>query len=275
MYLFSIAAAIDLAQAETVFASRPERSGSEYLCLGCAHLDSFLGTLNGQRKMYLFRSGCAVFQDFSEEELQMTLKFLDANLVEISYQYIVQYREALRLETLGQEWAGDYRRLEATVPFYLSKSVELHMLEDAVNEYLACEKTMIKRLRNAKHRLNLRYTSNIRRQLILLQCRALNHANLLGNKVRIISNGNAALCAKLDDTLALTVRTRAFQIKIEHINDLLARFSHEKMAATMIHFYIYEIYLLAIFPLLHFIPNSLSVAQAYSGIAGWLQSLFH
>jgi hypothetical protein len=269
-----VAGKINLARAARLFGLRDGSGWRDRLTVGPHSLNNLLRSRSQDRRLTLFRTGCVVFQDFSSAELLFILKFLEQNLGGVDYQSIVEHRDSFSTEDLGLDGREHRLFLMDAAPQYLAQSVDLGVISQQLDELFIREEVLLERLRRGKNWLNLRFTSFTRRKLIAFQFKALTHLHRMDGGQLLVDGKHAEVCRKLYGHLGLRQRTEAFQSKLNHLNDLLSEFSDNRLETTMINFYWFEVVLLSIFPLLHFVPERPDLSAAFETAVRFLRGLF-
>lgn len=269
-----VAGKIDLTKAARMFGLGDGSAWRDHLTVGPHNLNNLLRSRSQDRRLTLLRTGCVVFQDFSSAELLFILKFLEQNLGGIDYQRIVEHRDSISTEDLGLD-EREYRLcLMEAVPQYLAQSVDLGVISQQLDELFIREEVLLERLRRGKNWLNLRFTSFTRCKLIAFQFKALSHLHSMDRAQLSVGGKHAEVGRKLYGHLGLRQRTEAFRSKLNHLNDLLSEFSDNRLETTMINFYWFEVVLLSIFPLMHFVPERPDLSGALENAVRFLRGLF-
>ena len=234
----------------------------DYILLEGSHLDMIFKYDTGARQIYLFEFGCAVFIDFSLDEIRYFLDFIKSLADKIDNDLFTSYYESHTLEidekNMCYLWKVNTEPLPYTgeilsiLSLILAKSTALSQIEADTANLLNEAEGFISYLQKGKLRANTKRFASAFSKVLRFEFQSINSIGILD---RLVEGNENTMQKEIYDLLAeyyeLNDRYQIIQSKIYELKDIVNYYSTLSYNNNEKRLLIFEIFLLALFPLSH------------------------
>lgn len=263
---YKIAARLPLVRIAPFFNLRKDAAWKEYLKIDGAEVEKILKYASVKKAVYLYKYGCITFLNFSQDEIPVFLDYLQTLFVKLDYQLLSQFNEnhALFLSDKGEVslWEDadvkfhDQPLIEDIAATVLAKSTELYTIEIELSEVFDDADIFIKNLKSGYLRANTKKVISTIAKSIRFKYRSLESVRLLDRPAEF---SRTLEPREIFDTLSeyfelderYDVITNQMAI-LDSITEEYFSFRSKRSERRLI---IFEIVLLSIFPLMHFVAK--------------------
>jgi hypothetical protein len=270
---FWVAPQIDLAMIRQCYNLAVNEDREDHLIIDGESLTEILLAPAQDRKLWIFRFGCLVLIDFNEDETSQVLRQISSILPRVDYQAMTISRESVNLDQLGVGDPSVRKAAAVVLPDLMARSVGFHELERRLDGLLSEADRFIDHLKRNRRWLRIGYSQKIIRQIILFQFAALHRVNL--PDLPISGNTEAEYLASrlIAAYFEMADRTSVFDQKMKQLSSWVDAYTSSRLDATFMNFYWMEVLLLAIFPLLHFVPMGQDWSELVGRVRRWLEQI--
>lgn len=266
---YKVASRISLEKPASFFRIQRSSSWREYIVLSGQSLETVLKKHCGSKCAYLFEFGCVTFVDFDDFEIQMFLEFFAGMVDKIDYSMFARITEShyINVEENSEFKPWDVSEdiykyddsVRAAIAVILSKSVALDKIEIDVDRNMVESEKYIEYLRRGRLRVSKKALSVIISGFLKFEYESISSIRIFDRS----SAGNDSInCRELYHALAeyyeLNDRFYVLQKKIGSLRSTIKTYNSLSYQQSENRLYIFEMFLLSLFPLVSIIHLFLS-----------------
>lgn len=259
---FKVSSKLPLVQIASHFNIKLE-GWKEYIKIESNILEKILKYESNSKSVYIYRYGCITFVNFKQYEIQFFLEYLSKIYIELESKLISKFSET-HIMTVDNGFVDIWEGSEKIYPYseilvdiaatVLAKSTELSKIEAELNYVLDESENLINYLNIGRLRANSKKVISIIAQCTRFKYRTIESVRLLDRppefdksiETRKIFSEISDIYELDDRYLDVLNRTDV----LDSITEEYFSFKHNQSERRLL---IFEIMLLAIFPLMHFI----------------------
>ena len=261
---FKVASRISLSAVASVFQITPPQSWEKYLLLKGRHLDMVLKGKATSKEAYIFDFGCITFVNFNQDETRVFLEYMESITGGIDYGLFGRFHEShtIRIDSSGgfKLWKDSPHSIafgSGVIPIIsvvLAKSTALYRIETQTAALLDEAEKFIHYLQKGKLRANTRsYISTIAR-ILRFEYDSINSIRIFDRSLNI---DGSIRYRDMYDSLAefyeLHERFDILKSKVGDLRNIISAYSTLSYNHHQRRLFMFEVLLLALFPLSYLI----------------------
>lgn len=256
-----IGVSIPLEKPRSFFRLQKSSVWKEYITLQEHHLVDILKKPCESMAAYLFEFGCITFVNFEEPDIQVFLEFIAGMVETIDYSMVARFSETHAIEVLS---AGEFRpwpesprtfRYEDSVisliAVILAKSAALNKIELDVDDNIDESGKYIEYLRRGRLRVNKKTLSLVISNFVKFEYELINNIRIFDRSLADTVSINAK---EANDAVAeyfeINDRFAVLQSKIDSLRGTMKAYNSLSYRQSENRLYVFEIFLLGLFPLM-------------------------
>lgn len=261
---FKVATKLPLNKIASYFNIKQEAGWKEYVKIDNKELEKIFMYESLNRAVYIYRYGCITFVNFKQHEIQYFFEYLTKIYVELNNRLLTKFTETHIMTVSEDGMASMWEDSEITCHFneilidivstVLAKSVEQYKIETELNKVLDEAEKLIDYLNIGRLRANTKNVISIIAQCTRFKYRTIESVRLLDRppefartiEIRKIFDDMSKFFELDDRYLDILNRMDV----LDSITEEYFEYKHNQAERRLLMF---EIMLLAIFPLMHFI----------------------
>lgn len=261
---FKVATRLPLAQVASYFNLKKDAGWKEYIKIGSDEIEKLLMYGSSNKSVYLYKYGCITFVNFKYHEIQYFLEYLNKIYVELDNKLISKFNETHVMAVDKEGWVRLWEDSEEMYQFnddlidiaatVLAKSTELSKIETELSRVLDESEKLINYLNIGRLRANSQKVISIIAQCTRFKYRSIESVRLLDRPPEF---NKTIEVRKIFDDLStffeLNDRYITMQSRTDVLDSITAEYFEYKSIQSERRLLMFEILLLAIFPLMHFI----------------------
>jgi len=229
-------------------------------------LDLALKYNTKNKHVYIFKHGCISFVNFEDEEIFTFIKYIESIGSKVNYSLIYKYYDAHNIEVLpnnkikllpNDDTEYDYDvSIIHTISIILSKSTELYRIEEELNKLLDEAEQFITFLQKGRLSFYRRKSSLIISKILRFKYDSIHNIRVLDRPLFVEQSMYLkAIYSRLSTFYELDERLEIVEGKIASLHDILELYSSLSVNQTETRLILFEIFLLALFPIFHIIEH--------------------
>lgn len=260
---FKVATRLPLVQVATYFNLKND-AWKEYIKICSDEIEKIFMYGSRNKSVYLYKYGCITFVNFKYHEIQYFFEYLNKIYVELDNKLISKFSEthvmtvnkegAVRLWEDSEEMYSFNDTLIDIAATVLAKSTELYKIETELNSVLDESEQLINYLNIGRLRANSKKVISIIAQCTRFKYRSIESVRLLDRPPEV---DKTIETRKIFDDFStffeLNDRYTTMQSRTDVLDSITAEYFEYKSSQSERRLLMFEILLLAIFPLMHFI----------------------
>jgi len=237
-------------------------SWREYIVLNQEHINDILKYESLSKEVYIYEFGCITFANFSNDEIRVVLEYISSIIENFNYNLIYRFHESHTIRVLddgncylwksSKESVKYETRINNIISMILAKSVALNRIEEELVKLLDEGEKLIAYLRKPIFLSTSKKFMNIVSKVLKFEYDTVKNVKIFERAFY----GNEDLSSKeiydeLSKYFELQDRFKIIKSKIQdlrHISKAYLTFSFRRNEGNL---YVFEIILLALFPLSH------------------------
>jgi len=261
---FKVATRLPLVQVASYFDLKQDAGWKEYIKIGSDDIEKIFKYGSSNKSVYLYKYGCITFVNFKYHEIHYFFEFLNKIYVELNNELISRFSET-HVMTIDKE--GYVRLWEDTEEIYkfndtlidivattLAKSTELSKIETELHRVLDEAEQLINYLNHGRLRANSKKVISIIAQCTRFKYRSIESVRLLDRPPEF---DRTIETRRIFDDLGvffeLNDRYTTMLSRTDVLDSITEEYFNYKSSQSEFRLLMFEIMLLAIFPLMHFI----------------------
>lgn len=261
-YSFKISANLDLDSFAAYFKFTRPMKWTDHIFLDNHLIEGVLKKEVVHHGVYLYEYGVVTFVGFHEDEMREMLDFF-SGLREINYVYFAKFYAYFTLSVgdygevrIGQDMLSTAKEIQPLVASLCAKSAGLMYMETALEEKMNRVAPLLHQMSLGKVRID-RHTQKILGEIIAFKYNLLTTLKIFDKDLLLgESTKEKEAIRQLAKTFNLEDRYEVAQKKLDELRKMLYRyysFHHNKKERSL---YLFEVFLLAMFPLSYFVKSS-------------------
>lgn len=265
-----VAVSLPLDRIAAFLKTQMQFSWDEYIILNGEQLDIILKYNTAQKHVYLFKYGCISFVNFEDNEIHDFLQYLIGITGKINYELLYTYFETHTLEVdddgfcdlcnNGNKYPFD-ESLIHIISVVLAKSTELNKIENDLNLLLSKSEKFIYYIKKSRSNFFIQKSTMLISKILRFEYDSIHSIRIFERpsfvEQRIEYKERYDIISKyyeLDDRYrVLTGKTGDLRLIVKQYSKL----SHKRTENSLL---LFEIFLLALFPIFHIIQHILSTS---------------
>lgn len=238
----------------------------EYLKIGGKGVEQILKYASADKAVYLYRYGCMTFLNFNQDEINIFLNYLETLFVELDYQALSHYNENHAVIFSNESevflWEGAdhifqvHQHTADIAAAVLAKSTELSAIETELSEALDDADSFINQLKRGYLKANTHKVISTIVKNLRFKYRSLESVRLLDRP----SEFNRTLEARqaydaLSEYYELDERYGVITNQMDVLDSITGEYFNFRSKRSEKRLLIFEIVLLSLFPILHFLTK--------------------
>lgn len=247
----------------------------DYIILSGKELDLVLKYNTKDKHVYIFKYGCISFANFEDEEIFTFIKYIESIGLKINYSLIYNYYDGHNIEVLPNKklklWQNDDAEYDYndnlihTISTILSKSVELYRIESDLNKILDEAEQFITFLQKGRLGFYRRKSSLLISKILRFKYDSIHNLRILDRPGFVEQSMHLkAIYASLSEYYELDERLEIVEGKIASLHDILDLYSGLSFNQSETRLILFEIFLLALFPVFHIFEHAFRTAASLS-----------
>jgi uncharacterized Rmd1/YagE family protein len=260
---FKVASRLPLVQVASYFNIKND-AWKEYVKIDSEEIEKILKYVSSSKSVYLYKYGCITFVNFKYHEIQQFFEYLNKIYVDLDNKLISKFSETHVMTVDNDGMVRLWEDAEELYPFndtmvdtaatVLAKSTELHKIETELNNVLDEAENLINYLNIGRLRANSRKVISIIAQCTRFKYRSIESVRLLDRPPEVDKTiETKQVFNELSEFFELNDRYVTMQSRTDVLDSITAEYFSYKSDQAERRLLIFEIMLLAIFPLMHFI----------------------
>ncbi|MDQ7095395.1 RMD1 family protein [Desulfosporosinus sp. PR] len=259
---YKVSARLPLARVASFIDLGKDAGRREYLKFEGADVEKILKYASADKAVYLYKYGCITFLNFTQDEISIFCDYLGTLFIDLDYESLSKFNEShemiLARDGYVNLWEGDaekfpYRQhvddIAATI---LAKSTELYKIETELSEVLDEAGTFIIRLNKGYLRANSKKVAATLAQSIRFKYRSLESVRLLGRPSEFKKTiESRQIFDKMSEYFELKERYAVLLNQMDILDSITGEYLSFGSKQSERRLLLFEILLLASFPLLH------------------------
>lgn len=259
---FKIAPRLPLGKIAELFKIQRTLAWREYIILNAEHIETILKYKADLKQVYLFEFGCITFVNFNEDEVRSFIRFLELITDKIDYMLFSKLREGHTVELYEDGMCKLWKSSTNKVPYkdyiipivsiVLAKSTELYNIELDISKLLDEGEGFIFHLQRGHLHLNTKKLRSVSSSIFRFEFDSVNSIRIFDRSIYEREN---ILSREVYDLVAayyeLSDRFKVVQGKISDLQGILSAYSGLSYNTAENRLFIFEAFLLALFPLSH------------------------
>lgn len=263
---FKVASRLPLARIASTFNLRKDVAWKEYLKIDGTEVEKVLKYASVKKAVYLYKYGCITFINFNQDEISVFLDYLQTLFVKLDYQLVSKFNEnhMIILSDQGEVslWKDadvkfhDHPQIEDIGAAVLAKSTELYTIETELSEVLDDADIFIRNLKSGYLRANSQKVISTISKSIRFKFRSLESVKLLDRPVEFSTTLEAReIFDRLSEYFELDERYDMIANQMHILDSITDEYFSFRSKQSERRLLIFEIVLLSIFPLMHFMAR--------------------
>lgn len=261
---FKVASRLPLVKIASYFSIKEDTGWKEYIKIDSDTIEKILRYGSGNKSVYLYRYGCISFVNFKYHEIQYFFEYLSKIYVDLDGRLISKFGET-HVMTIDEEgYVKVWEDAEEMMPFsnslidiaatVLAKSTELSKIETELNSVLDDSEQLINYLNIGRLRANSKKVVSIIAKCTRFKYRTIESVRLLDRPYEFERNiENRKLFDSLSSHYELNDRYINMQSRTDILDSIAQEYFSFKSNQSERRLLMFEIFLLALFPLSSFI----------------------
>jgi uncharacterized Rmd1/YagE family protein len=264
---FKIASRLPLDRVASHFEIRRSPSWQNFIVLESGRLDRVFKYSDPQKKVYLFDFGCIVFINFDVESMKHFIGYLNSITGNIDYSFFTRYSDSHIIEIMHEGtcslWQGSGYTIKyfdgviTAVSLALARSTALMHIENRLASMLDESERFIEFLQKGRLRAKSHKFAKVAARVLSFEYETINNIRIFDRFVPVSERPTAAKEAYkiMEEYYELLERFEIMESKIEDLKGIVKRYhylSHNTIESRLL---IFEIFLLALFPLSYFLEK--------------------
>lgn len=261
---FKVATRLPLVQIASYFNLINDAGWKEYIKIGSDEIEKIFMYGSRNKSVYLYKYGCITFVNFKYHEIQYFFEYLNKIYVDLDNKLISKFSET-HIMTVDKD--GFVRLWEDSEEIYkinntlldiaatvLAKSTELYKIETELNSVLDESEQLIDYLNIGRLRANSKRVISIIARCTRFKYRSIESVRLLDRPPEFAKTiENRKVFDDLSTVYELNDRYTTMLSRTDILDSITEEYFSYKSSQSERRLLMFEIMLLAIFPLMHFI----------------------
>lgn len=263
---YKVAIKLPLLRIASFFNLRKDAGWKEYIKINGAEVEKVLKYASANKAVYLFRYGCITFLNFNQDEISVFLEYLGTLFVDLDYKMLTKFNETHEM-ILSQDahlnlWESDEERfyyqpyIEDIAAAVLAKSTELNNIETELSEVLDQAGNFIVQLNKGYLRANTKKVASILVKGIRFKYRSIESVKLL-DRLSLFNRTleSRQIYDRLSEYFELNKRYAVLANQMGILDSITGEYLSFGTRQSERRLLLFEILLLASFPLLHILSE--------------------
>lgn len=262
---YKISDRLPLSKIAPFFNQRKEAGRKEYIKVEGTEVDNIMKYGSENKSVYLYKFGCITFLNFDQDEISMFLEYLETLFIEIDYKSLSKFNETHVIVLSSDDQLSLWEDAEDTFPYQkyvddiaaavLAKSTELYKVETELSEVFDETGHFISELSHGYLRTNTKKVVSAIAKSIRFKYRSIESIKLLDRP----SEFKTLEAREIFDTLSvyyeLDERYTMLSNQMKIMDSITGEYFSFRNKTFERRLLLFEIILLASFPLIHFISK--------------------
>lgn len=258
---YKISAQLPLKEIARFFQMHGNLKWSEYILLEEKHLEVVFKYRLTNKQVYLFQFGCITFINFSINEISAFLEYLTSLAVKVDQNLFTKFNEehvlGISMSGMCKLWddnSKNYKfdpKIIEILSIVLAKSVALHKIEADLNNLLDEAERFIYRLQKGWLGINSRRLTSIVAKILRFEYESIHNIRIYDRTFATDTLQAKEIYDALEEHYELYERFDIIENKIEDLRSVIHSYSTLSYKSTENRQYVFEIFLLVLFPLVH------------------------
>lgn len=265
---YKIASFLPLERIAAFLKTQIQFSWNEYIMLSGDHLNMILKYHTDGKYAYLFNYGCISFVNFDDNEVYTFIRYIESIGAKVNSGLIYKFRESHIINVddnlackLWRKNDKEYKYSECInhiVSVVLAKSTELYMFETELDRLLDNAEKFILFLQKGRLRFYRKKSSIIVSKILRFEYESIHSVRILERPGFVErSLESKEIYDALSHHYQLDDRFTILQGKINDLREILRLYSSLSHKQSQSRLYLFEIFLLSLFPAFHIISHFL------------------
>lgn len=263
---YKVAVRLPLARIAPFFNLRKDTGRKEYIKVEGTEVDKILKYASVKKAVYLYKFGCITFLNFNQDEVSSFLEYLETLYIDIDYKSLSKFNETHIMYLSGDSKVSLWE--DADVEFHyqpmvediaaavLAKSTELYNVETEQSEVFDETGNFIKQLNRGYLKANTKKVTSSIAKGIRFKYRSIESLRLLDRPSEFKRTIESR---ELFDTMSkyfeLDERYTVLSNQMKIVDSITGEYFSFRSKLSERRLLLFEIFLLASFPLLHFLSR--------------------
>jgi uncharacterized Rmd1/YagE family protein len=263
---YKIATKLPLTRIAPFFKQKKETVRKEYLKIEETEVNNILKYTSEEKAVYLYKFGCITFLNFNQDEISVFLEYLETLFIDIDYKSLSKFNETHVMYPLNDDFIslwGDaeikfryHHYVEDIASAILAKSTELYKIETELSEVFDETGNFIQQLNHGNLRANTKKVASTIAKSIRFKYRSIESLRLLDRP----SEFNRSIESReIFDTMSeyfeLDERYTIISNQMKIVDAITGEYFSFRNKMFERRLLLFEIFLLASFPLIHFLSK--------------------
>ncbi|MDP4128234.1 MAG: RMD1 family protein [Bacillota bacterium] len=265
---YKVATRLPLVQIATVVNLKKAAGRKEYIKFDRAEIEKILNYDSGEKAVYLYKYGCTTFLNFNQDEISILLDYLGTLFIDLDYKLLSKFKENHEMILSSDGYVNLWECDEAEFPYQqhvddiaatvLAKSTELYKIETELSEVLDEAGTFIRQLNKGYLRANSKKVASILAKSIRFRYRSIESVRLLDRPSEFKKTFESRqLFDKMSEYFELHERYAVISNQMNILDSIMGEYLSFGSKQSEHRLLLFEILLLASFPLLHILSQYL------------------
>lgn len=261
---YKVAARLPLVRIASFFKLRKDAGWKEYIKIDEAEVEKILKYASAHKAVYLYKYGCITFLNCNQDEISLFLEYLGTLFVEIDYKLLSKFSETHEMTRSSDDYVKLWESAEVRFHYHpqlpeiaaavLAKSTELDNIETELSEVLDEAGHFIVQLNTGYLRANTKKVAATLAKSIRFKYRSLESVRLLDRPSEFSRTIESRLIFdKISEYFEVNKRYALLSNQMDILDSITGEYFSFRTKQSERRLLLFEILLLASFPLLHFI----------------------
>ncbi len=263
---YKVAVRLPLGRIAPFFDLSKDAGRKEYIKVEGVEIDKILKYASVKKAVYLYKFGCITFLNFNQDEISSFLDYLETLYIDIDYKSLTKFNETHIMYLSGDSEVSLWEDAEVKFPYQafvediaaavLAKSTELYNVETELSEVFDETGKFLKQLNRGYLRANSKKVTATLAKSIRFKYRSIESLRLLDRP----SEFNRTIeLREIFDTMSnyfeLDERYMVLSNQMKIMDSIAGEYFSFRNKLSERRLLLFEIFLLASFPLLHFLSR--------------------
>lgn len=258
---YKVATRLPLVQISSFINLRQAAGWKEYIKFDRAEIEKILKYDSGNKAVYLYKYGCITFLNFNQDEVSIFLEYLGTLFIDLDYKLLSKFNEnhemILMSDVYVNLWEGDevkfhyQQHVDDIAAAVLARSTELYKIETELSEVLDEAGTFISKLNKGYLRANSKKVASTLAKSIRFRYRSIESVKLLDRPLEFKNLESRQIFDKMSGYFELNERYAVISNQMDILDSVMREYLSFGSKQSENRLLLFEILLLASFPLLH------------------------
>jgi len=263
---YKVGIRLPLGRIAPFFNLRKDAGRKEYIKLQGTEVDKILKYTSAKKAVYFYKFGCINFLNFNQDEISRFFEYLETLYIDIDYKSLTKFNETHILYLSDDSKVSLWEDTEVEFPYQpivediaaavLAKSTELYNVETELSEVFDETGKFLKQLNHGYLRANTKKVTSTIAKSIRFKYRSIESLRLLDRPSEFNRTiESRELFNTMSEYFELDERYTVLSNQMKIVDSITGEYFSFRNKRSERRLLLFEILLLASFPLLHFLSK--------------------